>query len=418
MFYGWWIITLLFFAGAFAGATIWYGFTAFFDPLMNEFGWSYTTISFAASLRGTEVALVDVFAGFLLDRFGSRRIILTASILVCLGFLMLSQVHSLTTFYLALVIISCGATGFGGLVCAWIVSRWFSKRLGLALGITTAGYGAAGFAVPAIVYLLDLLGFRLVFIIFGALALVIGGLLTYFVRDRPEEIGYGPDGVLLDEGQHTSEPVNTQTAKSIFPARDHTFKKAISRLPFWTITYVNVVTIFSVFMVTTHVMPYLEHLNYSRYTASIVAMMLSVLSIVGRLGAGWASDYLNHKLTLVLLLIGQLAGVVLFLNAHLPFALIPSVVLFSVSYGGIFVLRPIILRDYYGKTYIGSIMGLCFGLGAIGSVCGPPLAGWIFDTTSSYDLAWIISSVLLLIGIPLVLLTKSPSREYGHVTPI
>ena len=418
MFYGWWIIALLFFAGAFAGATVWYGFTAFFDPLMNEFGWSYTTISLAASLRGTEVALVDVFAGFLLDRFGSRRIILTASILMCLGFLMLSQVHSLTTFYLSFVLISCGATGFGGLVCAWIVSRWFSKRLGLALGITTAGYGAAGFAVPAIVYLLDLLGFRLVFIIFGALALVIGGLLTYFVRDRPEEIGYGPDGVPLDEGQHTSELVNTQTAKSIFPARDHTFKKAISRLPFWTITYVNVVTIFSVFMITTHVMPYLEHLNYSRYTASIVAMMLSVLSIVGRLGAGWASDYLNHKLTLVLLLIGQLAGVVLFLNAHLPFALILSVVLFSVSYGGIFVLRPLILGDYYGRTHIGSIMGLCFGLGAIGSVCGPPLAGWMFDTTGSYDLAWIISSVLLLIGIPLVLLTKSPSREYGHVTRI
>lgn len=418
MFYGWWIIALLFFAGAFAGATVWYGFTAFFDPLMNEFGWSYTTISLAASLRGTEVALVDVFAGFLLDRFGSRRIILTASILMCLGFLMLSQVHSLTTFYLSFVLISCGATGFGGLVCAWIVSRWFSKRLGLALGITTAGYGAAGFAVPAIVYLLDLLGFRLVFIIFGALALVIGVLLTYFVRDRPEEIGYGPDGVPLDEGQHTAELGNTQTAKSIFPARDHTFKKAISRLPFWTITYVNVVTIFSVFMVTTHVMPYLEHLNYSRYTASIVAMMLSVLSIVGRLGAGWASDYLNHKLTLVLLLIGQLAGVVLFLNARLPFALIPSVVLFSVSYGGIFVLRPLILGDYYGRTHIGSIMGLCFGLGAIGSVCGPPLAGWMFDTTGSYDLAWIISSVLLLIGIPLVLLTKSPSREYGHVTPI
>jgi len=134
MFYGWWIVTLFFFAGAFSGATVWYGFTAFFDPLMNEFGWSYTAISFAASLRGTEVALLDVFVGFLLDRFGSRRIILTASILICLGFLMLSQVHSLTTFYLSFVLIACGATGFGTLVCAWIISRWFSKRLGLALG--------------------------------------------------------------------------------------------------------------------------------------------------------------------------------------------------------------------------------------------------------------------------------------------
>jgi len=411
MFYGWFIVALFFFAGAFSGATLWYGFTAFFDPLMNEFGWSYTAISFAASLRGTEVALLDVFVGFLLDRFGSRRIILTASILICLGFLMLSQVHSLTTFYLSFVLISCGATGFGTLVCAWVLSRWFSKRLGLALGITTAGYGAAGFAVPVIVYLLNLLGFRSVFIIFGVLALVIGGLLTYFVRNRPEEIGCGPDGVPLHDGQHISEQVNTQTAKLIFPARDHTFKEAISRLPFWTITYVTVVAIFSVIMVTTHVMPYLEHLSYSRYTASIVAMMIPALSIIGRLGAGWASDYLNHKLALALMLMGQLVGVVLFLNAHLLFALIPFVVLFSVSYGGIFVLRLAVLKDYFGKAYIGSIMGLCFGLGAIGSVCGPPLAGWIFDTTGSYDLAWIISSVLLLIGIPLVLLTKSPSPE-------
>jgi len=112
MFYGWLIVALFFFAGAFSGATIWYGFTAFFDPLMDEFGWM-------------EVALLDVFVGFLLDRFGSRRIILAASILICLGFLMLSQVHSLTTFYLSFVLIACGATGFGGLVCAWIVSRWF-----------------------------------------------------------------------------------------------------------------------------------------------------------------------------------------------------------------------------------------------------------------------------------------------------
>ena len=116
MFYGWWIVILVFFAGVFGGATIWYGFTAYFDPLINEFGWSYTAISIAASLRSAEVGLLDAPVGFLIDRWGSRRIVFVSSILVCIGFLMLSRVNSLTTFYIAFAIIACGATGFGSVV--------------------------------------------------------------------------------------------------------------------------------------------------------------------------------------------------------------------------------------------------------------------------------------------------------------
>ena len=80
MFYGWWIVILLFFTGAFGGATIWYGFTAYFNPLIDEFGWSYMAISIAASLRGLEMGLLDLIIGFLLDRFGSRRILFAASV--------------------------------------------------------------------------------------------------------------------------------------------------------------------------------------------------------------------------------------------------------------------------------------------------------------------------------------------------
>ena len=72
MFYGWWIVILAFVTTAYGGATVWYGFTAFFDPLIEEFAWSYTAISLAASLRGAESGLIDVVIGFLVDRFSIR----------------------------------------------------------------------------------------------------------------------------------------------------------------------------------------------------------------------------------------------------------------------------------------------------------------------------------------------------------
>ena len=87
IFYGWWIIILIFMIAAYGGATIWYGFTTFFSPLVNEFAWSYTAISVAASIRGAECGLMDVVVGFLVERFSIRRIVFISSILVGIGWL-------------------------------------------------------------------------------------------------------------------------------------------------------------------------------------------------------------------------------------------------------------------------------------------------------------------------------------------
>ena len=408
MFYGWWIVALAFVTTAYGGATIWYGFTAFFAPLIKEFAWSYTAISLAASLRGAEFGLMDIVVGFLVDRFSIRRIILAASIVIGIGWLLLSRVNSLATFYIPFFIICTGATGISNVVFFSLITRWFRKRLGLALGLTAAGFGAGGFLVPGIVYLLDLVGFRMVFVIFGVAALIIGSFTAYFLRDWPHDIGCGPDGVPLYQGKYISEHVNIHSTAPIAPASDYTFKKAISTPAFWIITYVNATMAFSVMMVSTHVMPYLEHLGYSRHMAGIVAMMIPVMSIVGRLGIGWVSDFTSRRVILILMLLGEIVGIVLFLNLHLYYLLIPFVILFGISYGGIVVLRPGILGDYYGSTYIGSIIGVCMGLAAIGSIGGPLLAGWVFDTTSSYSLAWVVSGVFVLTGVPLVLLLRHP----------
>jgi sugar phosphate permease len=246
------------------------------------------------------------------------------------------------------------------------------------------------------------------FVIFGITAFIIGGLAAYIVRNRPEDIGCTPDGIPLDKSEDMAEHVNTHTTETSVVSRDYTFKEAIANPAFWIVVYVSVVSTFSLMMITTHVMPYLQHIGYSRYMASIVAMMIPVISIAGRLGIGWVSDFISHKVLLMLMAVGEFAGVALFLYAHLPFLLVLFVLLFGVSYGGINVLRLRILRDHYGGTNIGSLIGLCLGASAGGGIVGPLLAGWVFDTTGRYILAWLVSTGLLLISIPLVSIMKHP----------
>ncbi|MCG2778719.1 MAG: MFS transporter, partial [Desulfobacterales bacterium] len=118
IFYGWWIVLACFFIGLYVGGVVFYGFTAFFEPIREEFGWSYTQISFAASLRGLEMGFIAPLVGFLVDRFGSRKLILYGTITVGLGLIFLSLTQSLAMFYVSFLLVAFGAGG-----CTVVVTK-------------------------------------------------------------------------------------------------------------------------------------------------------------------------------------------------------------------------------------------------------------------------------------------------------
>jgi MFS family permease len=95
IFYGWWVVCACFPIGLLVSGITVAGFTAFFEPFVKEFGWSYTQVSFAASLRGLEAGIFSPIIGVLVDRFGSRKLILAGTILSGLGLLLLSLTNSL-----------------------------------------------------------------------------------------------------------------------------------------------------------------------------------------------------------------------------------------------------------------------------------------------------------------------------------
>ncbi|MFC1983291.1 MFS transporter [Chloroflexota bacterium] len=411
MFYGWWILTLGFLGSAFYGATIFYGFTAYFNPLVEEFGWSYTAISLVASFRGLESGLMEFPVGLLLDRFGSRRIVFVCCILIGLSFIALSIINSLVQFYLIFILIFLGGSGLGPVFITYIISQWFRKRFGLAFGIAMVGYGAGGFAVPMIVYLLDSVGLRNTFIIFGVAACILSIIMVGLLRNKPEDIGCNPDGLPEEEIQGTATDIYTGISAANASNRDYSLRETLSDRSFWILIYVGAAILFSVFMVVTHVMPYLEDMGYIRGMAGIIAMMIPVVSIVGRLGFGWVSDLTSSKTILIAGVILQAVGVLLFLNAQLPFILVPFVILFGIAYGGNLVIRLRILRDYYGKGKIASISGFYVSSTLVLSFFSPLLAGFIFDRSGSYSIAWIVNIALLIIGLLLLLFIRNPQTN-------
>ena len=160
IFYGWWVVIACFLIALSISSTVFAGFTAFFLPLIDEFGWSYTQVSFAASLRGLEMGIFAPLIGFLLDRFGSRKLIFCGTITVGFGFILLSHTQSLTMFYASFLVLAFGAGGCASLVTVAAVANWFHKKVGIALGVMSSGFGAAGLIIPLIVRLIDSYGWR------------------------------------------------------------------------------------------------------------------------------------------------------------------------------------------------------------------------------------------------------------------
>lgn len=194
IFYGWWVVSACFLISLFIGGFVVLGFTAFFEPIANEFSWSYAQISLAASLRGAEVGLVAPLMGLLIDRWGPRRLMLRGTILLGLALIFLSRITSLGMFYGAFVLLAIAGSACSPTVTMTAVAKWFRKKVGMATGIMASGFALGGLLVPVVVKLIDVFDWRTAIFVLGLSIWVIGPPLSLLLRHKPEQYGYVTDG--------------------------------------------------------------------------------------------------------------------------------------------------------------------------------------------------------------------------------
>ena len=399
IFYGWWVVVAMFPISLYVSGIVFYGFTAFFEPLVKEFGWSYTEVSFAASLRGLEAGIFAPFVGFLVDRLGSRKLILGGIILTGLGLILLSLTRSLLMFYGAFFLLALGAGGCMSLVTMTAVANWFDKNVGKAFGVMSSAFGASGLIVPFIVWLIDAFYWRTALIILGGGLLIFGIPLSFVIRNKPEQYGYLADGVLDDPVSYRE----IQAKKVEFSLRG-----ALKNRSFIYIILIEAIRFMAVSAVVLHIMPYLSHAGISRPTAGLVAASVPLSSIAGRFGFGWVADVFDKKYVLAMTYLFMGIGLVAFCYVQVKWAVFLFLLLFPLGYGGGVVVRGVILRDYFGAGSFGTMLGIVMGSASIGGVIGPTLTGWVFDTLRNYQFAWLALTGLIALAIVMILSIKKP----------
>jgi len=402
IFYGWWIVVACFFIALYVGGAIFYGFTAIFEPIAHELGWSYTQVSFAASLRGLEMGILAPFIGILVDRWSPRRLVFIGAVVSALGLILLSRTTSLAMFYGAFILIAIGMSSCTMTVLMSAVANWFHRRIGIASGIAVSGFGFGGLLVPVIVRLIEIYQWRMTMTILGLGMLVILLPLSLLLRHKPEQYGYLPDGEVKDAMISDHHPGLSQTAEVHMGV-----KQVLKSSAFWHISLPFTYHLMIVSAIVTHVMPYLSSIGVARSMSSLVATAIPLASIAGRLTLGWLGDKLDKRKVVAgaFTLIGLGTFCFGYTSTAGIWLLVPFLILLGTGYGGNNALRPSLVREYFGRTNFGTVFGLIMGVNLLGGLVGPVLAGWVFDNWGSYDGIWFVFAGLAVAAVISILTT-------------
>ncbi|HEY41251.1 MAG TPA: MFS transporter [Dehalococcoidia bacterium] len=409
IFYGWWVVGGSVLIAMYAAGAVFYGFTAIFEPIADELGWSYTQISLAASLRGLEMGLLAPFVGVLVDRWGPRRLIFGGSIITFLGLLMLGQTTSVGMFYGAFVLVAIGMSTCTMTVLLTAVANWFQRRVGIATGIAVSGFGMGGLMVPAIVSLVDAYDWRATVGLLAVGMLVLPLPLSLLFRHKPEQYGRLPDGdtaaVEVSEGDHIDSSLLTAGRTDVGT------RQALRSGAFWSIALAFACHVMLVTAVITHLMPYLSSVDVDRSDSSIIAILVPLASIIGRLGFGWLADRSSRKLVSAVGFCMMGLGLVCFASVGIIgfWVLVPFLMLFGIGYGGLNVMRPALVQEYFGRSSFGTIFGIIIGVSMAGSIGGPAVAGWAYDNWGSYQGMWFMMALVPMAAM-VAMLFMSPSR--------
>jgi MFS family permease len=395
LFYGWYIVGACVLIAIYCSGVMTRGFTALIEPIVDEFHWGYAVVSFAASIGGLESGLLAPVVGFLFDRWGPRKLILIGAAITGFGLLLLSRTNSMTMFFGSFILMSTALSISAGVVPMTLVGNWFRKRVSLATGIVVSGVAAGGIMVPLVTWVVDAYQWRMAMVIFGLGAWAIIFPLALVIRHRPEQYGYLPDG----EVSETIEVDEVQTVAQYHEV-DVSAKQALKGRAFWHISLGMLCHFMVAIVVTTHVMPYLSSIGIPRATSSVVAMSVSLVTIAGRLGFGWFGDRFDKRRVTAVGMALMVIGMLLFnyVDVGGMWLLVVFIIVFGIGYGGPVPMSAALVREYYGRARLGTLLGLTTGVAYVGSLIGPPLAGWMYDTYGSYQGAWFVMTGVSFIG--------------------
>lgn len=387
-YYGWTIVYVTFYT-IFVVSAVSFSFGIFFKPLIAEFNWSRSLVSFAVSLNMIVYGLVQAFIGRAIDRWGSRAVVSASVMILGAGALLVSTAQNPWQLYIYYgLIVAIGYGGSGVVTGQVIVSKWFAKRLGTALSISMAGFSLGQILlVPATMYLIINFGWRSTYTMLGLFALASAlPLNLIFMKRSPAQLGLMPDGEPMGRGAPGHGMGEDVRAIGLL--------EAMGTRHFWLIAEGFFVCGFTISLVYAHLPIFAIDIGVGAIPAASALGLINAVSIIGVMATGLASDKVGRRAPLGLCYFLRGLSFLLLLTVSNSFMLYIFTILFGLTFTATVPLVSSYIDNLYGKKSVGDVFGGINLIHQVGAMIGPFFAGYIFDLQRSYFLAFFISAIL------------------------
>ncbi len=410
-FYGWTLVGVAAFVMVIGTVPLFQGMTAWFVVLESHFGWSRTQLSIAFSLSRVEGSIMGPISGYLIDKLGSRRMVLIGLVIAGGGFVIMSQMQNIWHFYAAFIVMSMGVGLGTWMPMMTVLNNWFSRNRSTAMALAMEGFLVGGMIlVPLLAFAIDpdavgRPGWRNTALAIGLFLVVVAFPLSRLVRNAPEPYGMFPDGEATARPRRTSS-ANTDSVAEQEP--DFTWQEAVRTSSFWLITMGHACSSIVIVTITVHLGPMLTDSGFSLQTIGWIVGAYTGVAAIFTLVGGYVGDRLPIRLGLFAFSAIQSAAVVVLMLADtLTMALLFSV-LMGIGFGGRNPLTTAIRGVYFGRKAFASITGMSMIPMNVMLLAAPLFAGIMFDATQSYFVPMAAIAIVSLAGSTLFLFLGSP----------
>ena len=410
IYYGWIVAAACVFI-AMAGSGAYNGFGVFIIPMSEEFGWSRSAISLAASVGTIVGGLSQPVFGRMFDRIGGRRLILVGLAAFGVSNILLMFTNNIIylVFVFGVLIALAGSAGTFNTAVA-LVSKWFERRRATAISLVSAGGSLSGMVfVPFIAFTIPMVGWRNTWLILGLIVLVLAVPVAFLIlKDDPSEVGQLPDGDESAAYQRT-----TATA-SRGPLETGYWLNALRSVPFWQISGGYFVCGVTTSMISTHFVPYAIEEGFSPSSGAFAFGVLSGLNIVGVMIAGMLGDRLGRKNVLAAVYAVRAVSFLVLLTVPGLWGLFGFAIISGFSWYGTVPLTMSLTAEFYGIRHIGTLSGISYLAHSVGGALSVQFAGIMKDVTGAYIVPFGAGGLLLVVAaiVSLSIREKSYSTRY------
>jgi MFS family permease len=401
IFYGWIMVAAFFISGTIL-AGVQFSFGVFFKSIEVEFAISRVVTSLIPSISMLIGSFFRILGGWAIDRYGPKKILFLMGLFTGLSLILTSQTQALWQILITYSLILPIGTSATFTVSMSTISRWFERRRGLALGIAGSGPGLGMIVIaPLATFLISTLDWRTAYIVMGLIAWLLVIPLSFLLKRDPHSIGALPDGTKLSSQLGQKSLPNSEHIKK--PQEGLSLPQSLRTKSFWSFILIWVTFGFTIFFISTHMVPHVTDLGFSPLEAASILSLIGVAVLVGRIIFGIISDRFGRKGSLILCAVIRAAMLLCLIWVDQLWVFYLFALVYGLTTGGFSPIMAALISETFGLRRIGAIIGaLDIGFG-IGAAIGPAIGGFIFDVTESYFIAFIIGAILMLIAIPLIL---------------